>query len=172
MVVLMLLVNYLRYYMTKVMNSQSNPLLEKASISFKNLKGTMLEHKADNSKQNCDESEVDLNACLDKIKADKKHAVAVARSQRIRKNCNFLPETSVKQRKAYFCNNDTGYLVQKVKFNQMAMLQDPDMMGNMVKGNIQSVFNIMLFSGIGSIFSGFVIAQLPFPLGQKFKSMT
>jgi len=46
------------------------------------------------------------------------------------------------------------------------------MMGNMIKGNIQSVFNIMLFTGIGNIFSGFVIAQLPFPLGQKFKSMT
>lgn len=50
MVALMLLVNYLRYYMTKVMNSKSNPLLDKASISYKNLRGTMLEHKADSSK--------------------------------------------------------------------------------------------------------------------------
>ena len=54
----------------------------------------------------------------------------------------------------------------------MAMLQNPDMMSNMVKSNVQSFFNIMMFSGIGSIFSGFVIAQLPFPLGQKFKTMT
>jgi len=94
------------------------------------------------------------------------------RSQRIRKAANYLPENSVKQRKAYFCTNETGYLVQKVNFNQMAMLQNPDMMSGMIKQNIQSVFNMMLFSGIGSIFSGFVIAQLPFPLGQKFKTMT
>lgn len=114
---------------------------------------------------------MDLSACLDKIKPEKKHALAMVRSTRIRKNCNFLPEQSVKQRKAYFCG-ENGYLSQKVNFNQMAMLQDPDMMGNMVKGNIQSVFNVMLFTGIGNIFSGFVIAQLPFPLGQKFKSMT
>mmetsp|Transcript_15711 Transcript_15711/g.24124 ORF Transcript_15711/g.24124 Transcript_15711/m.24124 type:complete len:199 (-) Transcript_15711:16-612(-) len=95
------------------------------------------------------------------------------RSTRFRKACNFLPENSVKQRKAYFCHKDTGALCQKVEFNQMAsMLQNPDMMGNMVKQNIQSVINITLFRTIGSIFSGFVIAQLPFPLGQKFKSMT
>jgi len=92
----MLLVNYLRYYMTKVMNSQSNPLLDKSNISYKNLKGTMLEHKASSSKQDLDEAEVDLNACLDKIKPDKKHAIAVARSQRLRKSCNYLPENSVK----------------------------------------------------------------------------
>lgn len=30
----------------------------------------------------------------------------------------------------------------------------------------------MLFQVIGAIFQGFVIAQLPFPLGQKFKSIT
>ena len=52
------------------------------------------------------------------------------------------------------------------------MLQNPDMMANMVKGNIQSAFNIMMFTGIGNIFSGFVIAKFPFPLGQKFKTMT
>jgi len=50
MVVLMFLVNYLRFYMTKIMNKQSNPLLEKPSISFKTLRGTMLEHKADLNK--------------------------------------------------------------------------------------------------------------------------
>jgi hypothetical protein len=45
------------------------------------------------------------------------------------------------------------------------MMQNPDMMGNMVKQNIQQVFNVAIFQTIGSIFSGFVIAQLPYPLG-------
>ena len=50
MVVLMFLVNYLRFFMTKILNKQTNPLLEKPSISFNSLRGTMLEHKADVSK--------------------------------------------------------------------------------------------------------------------------
>jgi ER membrane protein complex subunit 3 len=58
-------------------------------------------------------------------------------------------------------------------FNQMAqMMQNPDMMGNMVKQNIQSVFNVVMFQTIGNIFSGFCIAKMPIPLGQKFKTMT
>ena len=96
MVILMFLVNYFRFYMTKVLNSQSNPLTETASISFKNLRGTMLEHKADPNKQHKDEEEVDLNACLGKIKDDMKHGSAIIRSTRIRKACNYLPENSVK----------------------------------------------------------------------------
>ena len=173
MVVLMFLVNYLRFFMTKILNSQTNPLIEPASISHKTLRGTMLEHKADVQKERSSENEADLNASLAKVKADIKHGSAMARSTRIRKACNFLPENSVKQRKAYFCTPESGYLHQKVVFNQMAqMMQNPDMMSNMVKQNIQSVFNIMMFQTIGSIFSGFCIAQLPFPLGQKFRTMT
>jgi hypothetical protein len=53
-----------------------------------------------------------------------------------------------------------------VEFNQLAsMMQNPDMMSNMVKQNIQSVINISMFRAIGAIFSGFLIAQLPYPLG-------
>lgn len=95
------------------------------------------------------------------------------RSTKIRKACNYLPEESVKQRKAYFCAPESGFFQKKVEFNQLAtMMQNPDMMGNMVKQNIQSVINISMFRTIGAIFSGFLIAQLPFPLGQKFRTMT
>ena len=79
----------------------------------------------------------------------------------------------MKQRKHWFVDKEKGYLNQEIKFNQMAqMMQNPDMMGNMVKQNIQSVINVVMFQTIGSIFSGFCIAQLPFPLGQKFRTMT
>jgi hypothetical protein len=133
MVILMFLVNYLRFYMTKVLNAQSNPILEPALISHRTLRGTMLEHKCDSSKERSSD-EVDLNKCLEKIKADFKHGSAVARSAKVRKAANYLPESSVKQRKAYYCTPESGYFHQKIVFNQMAsMMQNPDMMGNMVK---------------------------------------
>jgi hypothetical protein len=34
------------------------------------------------------------------------------------------------------------------------------------------MFNMFLFTVVGSLFSGFIIAQIPFPLGQKFKAIT
>ena len=96
----------------------------------------------------------------------------MARSTRIRKACEFLPEDSVKLRKSYYCREQTGYFNKKVAgVNPMAMM-NPDMMGNMMKQNIQGMFNIGLFSVVGSFFSGFIIAQVPFPLGQKFKMIT
>jgi len=43
LVVLMLIVGLLRYYITKLMNATDNPLLQKATVSLKALKHTMLE---------------------------------------------------------------------------------------------------------------------------------
>ena len=99
------------------------------------------------------------------------HSNALIRSVRIRNAAEYLPEDSVKVRKAFYCRENTGYLNKKVGgVNPLAMM-NPDMMGNMMKQNVQSMFNIFLFSVVGSIFSGFIIAQVPFPLGQKFKAV-
>ena len=137
MVLLMFLVNYIRFCMTKILNSQSNSLLDKASLSYKTLRGTILEIKADTSKERSGEDEVDLNACLAKIKPDIKHGAAVARSNKIRKASNFLPENTVKQRKAYICTPETGVLFQKFDHNPMgAMLNNRDMMSGMIKQNV------------------------------------
>ena len=122
MVLLMFLINYLRFYMTKVLNSQSHPLTEAASISHRNLRDTILESKADPNKIQKDDVEVDLNLCLGKVKPEVKYAAAMVRSSRIRANANFLPELAVKQRKSYYCTKETGFLEQKYTFNQMAML--------------------------------------------------
>jgi hypothetical protein len=51
------------------------------------------------------------------------------------------------------------------------MMANPDMMNNMLKQNIQSVVHMMTFTVIGSVFQGFITAQVPFPLGFKFKQM-
>jgi hypothetical protein len=72
----------------------------------------------------------------------------------------------VRNRKSFFCKEQTGYLNKKVAgSNPMNMMMNPDMMSNMMKQNVQSMFNIGLFSVVGSFFSGFIIAQVPFPLG-------
>jgi hypothetical protein len=83
---------------------------------------------------------------------------ALTRSTRIRKGCEYLPEDAVKLRKSFFCKENDGYLNKKVGgVNPMAMM-NPDMMSNMMKQNVQGMFNIFLFSVVGSFFSGFIIA--------------
>ena len=95
----------------------------------------------------------------------------MARSTRIRRTCEYLPEDSVKLRKSYFCKDTTGYF-NKSLAGANPLKMNPDMMSGMLKQNVQGMFNIFLFSGVGSVFSGFIIAQVPFPLGQKFKMIT
>ena len=53
----------------------------------------------------------------------------------------------------------------------MNMMANPDMMNNMLKQNVQSVVHMFMFTAIGSVFQGFITAQVPFPLGFKFKQM-
>jgi hypothetical protein len=133
MILLMFLVVYARFYLTKILNAKSNPLLERPSVSKTALRGTILQHKADLDKCSKGE-EFALKECLDKIKTDVKHASAVTRSNRVRQNANWLCEDSLKMRKQFFTAKETGYLQQTVKFNQMAnMMSNPDMMTNMIK---------------------------------------
>jgi hypothetical protein len=78
----------------------------------------------------------------------------------------------VKTRKEYYCNATHGYLQREVvAANPMNMLSNPDMMNNMLKQNVQSVIHMLMFTAIGSVFQGFITAQVPFPLGYKFKQM-
>jgi hypothetical protein len=61
---------------------------------------------------------------------------ALARSTRIRKSCEYLPEDAVRIRKSYFCKEGTGYFNKQVPFNPMAGMMNPDMMSGMLKQNI------------------------------------
>ena len=49
------------------------------------------------------EDSVDVLANFKKIKDDVRHGSAMMRAGKIRKNCNYLPENSVKLRKSYYC---------------------------------------------------------------------
>ena len=82
--ILMFLVTYGRFYLTKVLNRPSNPLLEKPSITYKTLRGTLMEHKADSEKSSSatgnDEDAIDLVACFKKVKPDIKFGAGMQRS--------------------------------------------------------------------------------------------
>ena len=138
LVLLMILVSILRYFVTKLMHSPDSALLGKVQISHRTLKKTILEKQADFTKDVSPGLELDLPKILEeKVKTDLKEGSALARSTRIRKACEFLPEDSVKLRKAFYCAEKTGYLNKKVAAaNPLAMMGNPDMMGNMMKQNV------------------------------------
>lgn len=54
-VILMTIVTLLRYFVTKLMYAPDSPLLKKASLSFKVLRGTSLEQYADPNKEPVEE---------------------------------------------------------------------------------------------------------------------
>ena len=95
----------------RVLNRQSNPLLDKPSVSFRTLRGTILESRCDMDKKPSNTEELDIVSICEKIKPDSKHGQAIARSGKIRGNAHFLPEESVKMRKNYYTNKDKGYLI-------------------------------------------------------------
>ena len=84
------------------------------------------------------EEPIDVNKCLEEgTTTDIKETMALVRSNRLRKNAEWLPEQSMKVRKAFFCNNTDGYLNKKVEAaNPMNMMSNPDMMNQMLRQNI------------------------------------
>ena len=101
-----------------------------------------------------------------------RETAALNRSKNVRRQGRWLPEKALKLRAAYYTTETTGYFQKEVKAaNPMNMMNNPDMMNNMLKQNIQSVIHMFMFTGIGSVFQGFITAQVPFPLGYKFKQM-
>lgn len=55
---------------------------------------------------------------------------------------------------------------------QAAMMSDPTMMMDMLKKNVHMIVPQMLTGAwVNFFFSGFVIAKIPFPLTQRFRTM-
>lgn len=103
-----------------------------------------------------------------------KEAQAVIRSQRLRFGGRYIPGASVRSRVHYFVNKETGVFCQKsTKLTpQQEMLQDPNAMTGMMKNNLGMMVPQMLtMAWVNFFFSGFVVAKVPFPLTQKFRSM-
>ena len=154
------------------MNEPKNKLNEKAKVSYPSLFGTIFEKDADKEMRRPEEA-IDLCKSIEEgTDQDMRETAALNRSKNIRRQGRWIPEKSLKLRAAYFTTETTGYFQREVKAaNPMNMMNNPDMMNNMLKQNIQSVLHMFMFTGIGSVFQGFITAQVPFPLGYKFKQM-
>jgi len=154
------------------MNETKNYLLERAKVSETALVGTVLENDFD---PDVDAPEEPLNVTkkLDEIEVAHKETQALSRSARIRMTAEWLPENAVKSRKAFYCNDKNGYFNKEGvgAANQAGMMNNPDMMGTMMKQNLQGIIHMFMFQGIGQIFQGFILGQVPIPLGIKFKGM-
>ncbi len=105
LVVLMVIVSLLRFFITKFLQSNDSPALQKVSLSHKTLKKTFFEKEANFEKDEAPGLSLDVPKLLDEgIKQNDRETNALARSTRLRKASEFLPEDSMRIRKAYYCH--------------------------------------------------------------------
>ena len=95
---------------------------------------------------------------------------------------SLLPEQSFKLRRAFLCKKNTGFLSRLAADNVPAQnalglpggmpSMNPAAMTGMLKNNLTMIVSSMgMFGWISYLFSGFILAKVPFPLTQKFKVM-
>lgn len=95
---------------------------------------------------------------------------AINRSAKLRSNFMYISDKGFNTRKAFFCN-EGGFFTQKYE-NKAAEIMNPNMMGDMLKKNVvNALYYILMFGGVGYMFSGFILLKLPFGLTQKFRTM-
>ena len=100
----------------------------------------------------------------------------ISKCQKLAQSSGLLSETSFKMRKAFLCRKETGCLVELSKqdnqaANPMAMM-NPEMMTGMLKNNLSMVASTMgQMAWVSYFYSGFILAKVPFPLTQKFRTM-
>lgn len=95
------------------------------------------------------------------------------RSRILRENGCYLTNSSYHTRRNYFNSEETGYFkTQKRTSTSHNPMTDPNMMTDMLKGNITTVLPMIIIGGwINWMFSGFVTTKVPFPLTLRFKPM-
>uniref|UniRef100_T1ISA9 ER membrane protein complex subunit 3 n=1 Tax=Strigamia maritima TaxID=126957 RepID=T1ISA9_STRMM len=98
---------------------------------------------------------------------------ALIRSRYLRENGKFLPRHAYAMRKIFFNHEETGFFkIQKRQAVIQNPMTDPNMMMEMLKGNVTNVLPMILIGGwINWTFSGFVTTKVPFPLTLRFKPM-
>jgi hypothetical protein len=102
---------------------------------------------------------------------DIKVKAAINRSQKLRTNFMYISDRGFKARKAFFCNEQSGFFTQKLE-SKAPDIMNPNMMGDMLKKNVlNGLYYALIFVGVGYMFSGFILLKLPFGLTQKFRSM-
>jgi hypothetical protein len=99
----------MRITMFRWMNEPKNYLFETTRISYSTLRNTLMADEADREKERDDEP-IDVLKTLDEIEMTVRETQVLKRSNRIRKACEFIPESAIKKRKAFYCAAGTGYL--------------------------------------------------------------
>jgi hypothetical protein len=95
---------------------------------------------------------------------------AITRSTKLRNNFMYISVRGFNNRKAFFCN-EGGFFTQKFE-SRAAEMMNPNMMFDMLKKNVvNALYYILIFGGVGYMFSGFILLKMPFGLTQKFRSM-
>merc|ERR1712226_451156 len=114
--------------------------------------------------------QAEQKATLDQIK----DAQQLQRSVNIRMNSRFVCSRAFHMRKDFFLNEETGILSlgKKRPAQQKNMMTDPAMASEMMKGQLLNMVpNVVVGYLINVLFSGFLIAKVPFPLTFRFKAM-
>lgn len=95
------------------------------------------------------------------------------RSRLLRENGQYIPKSAFLARRQFFNNEETGYFkTQKRAPVSQNPMTDPNMVTDMLKGNITNVLPMVLIGGwINWMFSGFVTTKVPFPLTLRYKPM-
>lgn len=82
------------------------------------------------------------------------------RSRVLRENARFIPRSAFLLRKHHFNNEDDGYLRQKRAATTQNIMTDPNVMSEMLKGNITNVLPMIIIGGwINWMFSGFITSN-------------
>merc|ERR1719481_142272 len=97
---------------------------------------------------------------------------AMIRARMLRENGKYLPKQSFLMRRHFFNNEESGYLKTVKRAAAPQPMTDPNMMVEMVKGQLTNVLPMIAIGGwINWHFSGFVTTKVPFPLTLRFKGM-
>ena len=119
-----------------------------------------------------DIKDLDFIAEMGKRDLDMKIKNAIKRSSLLKSNFMYISKKGFNSRKAFFCQEDTGFFSKKYEAQGNDLL-NPNMMTDMIKKNVlNGLYYVVIFLGGGYFFSGFILLKLPFGLTQKFRSMT
>ena len=96
----------------------------------------------------------------------------ILRCEKFKKQCKILSETSYRNHRAYFCKPSVGILCKEFESNAMPFFMDPTSQLGMIKKNAAyGITTMLLLTWVSNFCSGCILARIPFPLTQKFRSM-
>jgi ER membrane protein complex subunit 3 len=112
---------------------------------------------------------------MDEKEFDKiRHKQTVMRGDRLRMiGAQLINKNAFNVRKTYLIEEEKGILNEKVSGPNMNPMSNPNMMGDMLKGQLTFMLpNFALMNFVNSFFSGFVCLKVPFSMpSNHFKTM-